>query len=190
MARGALPCRMPMSSRLSVRSRAAAVRQGWRRSLTFRSTWYTETTTGQWRLPSRAAWWRRARRPARTSCMSRCRAAATLAWRRRSSVPCWTSSSGSGRSRRSNAAGLFQKFSQFRVKELWNFEVGDVPRIGNDHQFRARDGVGDVLCEFGEILAILLTADHECLDFDFRPVVNHRVEVEHLLVDRPDHGQA
>src|SRR3984893_658934 len=51
-----------------------------------------ETMTAPFPSRSREPWSRRGRRRERTLSTWRCRAEATSAWRRRSSVPCWTSS--------------------------------------------------------------------------------------------------
>ena len=61
-----------------------------------------------------------------------------------------------------NLLGL-QEFEQRRVENVRRFEVRNVSRVRDDHQFGARYGVGDVFGQFGKIRAILLAADHQRL---------------------------
>lgn len=66
----------------------------------------------------------------------------------------------------------FQKPQQLAIEGLRDLDVGNMAGIGDQHQFRSRNRIGDVARAAREVLAFFVAAQDERLDADFRPIVH------------------
>src|SRR5439155_11980610 len=80
-----------------------------------------------------------------------------------------------------------QEFQQLTMKDLGRLEMRDVTKVRQQHELSARNRVGDMLCQLGEIRAVFFAADLECFHLDVRPVVHDRILIDHLLYESPHH---
>ena len=85
---------------------------------------------------------------------------------------------------------MTQEFQQLAIEYLRHLKMRHMAYVWDEHQLSARDGISDMLCERGKILAIPLSTQDQCLDLDVRPVVDDRIEICNLLIDGAHHGEA
>jgi uncharacterized protein YdcH (DUF465 family) len=73
-----------------------------------------------------------------------------------------------------------QKLQQLPVEDVGHLEKRNVPDVRNQDQLSVWDGLGQMFDLLRIIGAIQIPAYHQCLGFDVRPIVNHRILVGHL----------